>query len=417
MKHRIYVFGTSVDSEADVSRIATVLDRDTRISRWSVDLDNWEKVLRVECRGLSAFGICRMLEDEGYSCRELEYLPGEMARLGALAKALSAVLLLTVLALPVRAQVITDSLADDFRAKTAKNFSRYRTVNLFWETKWAHDYTLTLDGDEVEKRRKKNLNTLRFSTMVPVLKLKHVSLYANLQYSRYTFQTYGDEAGAHSAIFLEDAYNYFAGGLNVSYMMSLFKRPLVISASCTVDGWNGGWGMVGGTLSAVMVVKNTERTSVSLGVMGMTLFSSMPVMPIVTYWHRFNNPRLSVDITMPSQFYLRYQMKNQRLSVGAFMSGESFYLKTNLDGVPQVCYYSDAVLKPEVCYEYIIGKHLYLTAHAGLSMVMRGGLYRKNRKGIKVKDDDGKSEVEPLVKQKRSPIPFFNVGLSYSLFK
>ena len=120
---------------------------------------------------------------------------------------------------------------------------------------------------------------------------------------------------------------------------------------------------------------------------------------------------------MPSQFYLRYQMKNQRLSVGAFMSGESFYLETKLDDVPSVCYYSDAVLKPEVCYEYIIGKHLYLTAHAGVSMVMKGGLYRKNRKGIKVKGDDGKSDIEPLVKQDRSPIPFFNIGISYSLFK
>lgn len=417
MKRKIHVFGTSLCGDADVKRIAPLLDGNTKIRRWSVDLDNWEKVLRVECRGLSAYGICKMLEGEGYRCRELEYLPGELRRSGRFAKVIAALVMMAAQPQLCGAQVITDSLADDFRAKTAKNFSRYRTVNLFWETKWAHDYTLTLDGKEVEKRRKKNLNTLRFSTMVPVLKLKNVSLYANVQYSRYTFQTYGDEAGSPSAIFLEDAYNHFAGGLNVSYYMSLFNRPLVISASCTVDGWDGGWGMVGGTLSAVMVVKNTERTSVSLGVMGMTLFSSMPVMPIVTYWHRFNNPRLSVDITMPSQFYLRYQLKNQRLSVGAFMSGESFYLETKLDDVPSVCYYSDAVLKPEVCYEYIIGKHLYLTAHAGVSMVMKGGLYRKNRKGIKVKGDDGKSDIEPLVKQDRSPIPFFNIGISYSLFK
>ena len=33
--------------------------------------------------------------------------------------------------MPLQAQVITDSLADDFRTFAAKNFSRYRTVNLF----------------------------------------------------------------------------------------------------------------------------------------------------------------------------------------------------------------------------------------------------------------------------------------------
>lgn len=417
MKHDILVFGTSVNSEDDVKRVATLLDRDGRIKKWSIDLEDRERVLRIESRGLSAGTVCRLMKHSGYECYELEYLPGEALRLGMPVKALAVVSLIAVLALPCRAQVITDSLADDFRTQAAKNFSRYRTVNLFWETKWAHDYNLTLDGKEVEKRRKKNLHTLRFSTMVPMLRLKNISLYANLQYSRYMFQTYGDEPGAKSAIFLEDAYNYFAGGLNASYYMSLFNKPLILSAACTVDGWDGGWGMVNGMFSAVMLLKNTGRTSFSLGVMGMTLFNSIPVMPIVTYWHRFNNPNLSVDITMPSQFYLRYQMKNQRLSVGAFMSAESFYLKTDLEGMPDVCYYSDAVLKPEVCYEYIINKHLYLTAHAGVSMVMKGGLYKKNRKGVKVKGDDGKSEVEPLVKQDRSPIPFFNIGVSYSLFK
>jgi hypothetical protein len=50
-------------------------------------------------------------------------------------------------------------------------------------------------------------------------------------------------------------------------------------------------------------------------------------------------------------------------------------------------------------------------------MVMKSGLYKKNRKGIKVKDEEGKTEVEPVVKQDRSPIPFLNVVVSYSLFK
>lgn len=320
-------------------------------------------------------------------------------------------------AIPCKSQVITDSLANDFRTFAAKNFSKYRTVNLFWETKWAHDYTFSLDGQEVEKRRKKNLHTIKFSTMIPVLKLKNISLYTNLQYSRYQFKTYNENNSSSSSIFLSDKYDYIAGGLNGSYYMSLFNRPLILSASASVDAWNGGWGKIFGSVSAVMVIKNNERTNFSAGAMAMTLFSSMPIMPIITYWHRFNNPNLSIDITMPSQFYLRYQMEKQRISVGAFMSSDNFYLKTKLEGAPEICFYADAVLKPEIHYEYIINKHIYLSAHTGVSMVMKGGLYKKNRKGIKVKNEKGKNEVEPIVKQDRSPIPFFNIGISYSLFK
>lgn len=320
----------------------------------------------------------------------------------------------------LNAQVITDSLTNDFRTITAKNFSRYRTVNVSYETKWAHNYSFSLDGKNVENGRKKNLNTTRFSTMIPLLKLRKVSLYTNLQYSNYTFDNYSRD-GKASVIFAQRSYNYYSGGFNGSYYMSVWNRPLIISADIAVDGWDKGAGKLQGSLSAVMVVTNTRQTSFSAGIMGMTLFSSIPIMPIIAYWHRFNNPDLSVDITMPSQFYLRYQTNNQRISAGASMSADNFYLKSAVKGTPAVYYYSDAVLKPEINYEYIINKHFYLSAHVGVSMVMKGGLYTKNRKGVKVKTTDSngkeKTDIEPLLKQERSPIPFFNVGVSYSLFK
>ena len=74
----------------------------------------------------------------------------------------------------VKAQEIPDSLAQDFRNFLAKNFSMYRTVNLNWETKWAHNYTFTQDGNELEKGKRRDLHKISFSTMIPVLKLKKV---------------------------------------------------------------------------------------------------------------------------------------------------------------------------------------------------------------------------------------------------
>ncbi|MGN0233214.1 MAG: hypothetical protein ACI4B5_02190 [Bacteroidaceae bacterium] len=311
-------------------------------------------------------------------------------------------------------RTIADSLAEDFRTLAAKNFSRYRTLNLSWETKWSHDYTFTFDGKEVENGRKKNLNTIRFSTMVPIVRLRKLSLYANVQYACYKFESCGDTA---SAIFCNDTYNHYVGGLNAFYYMRLFNRPLILSADISVDGWDKGWGKLQGRLAAVMAVKNTNRTNLCTGIMGMTLFRKIPVMPIITYWHRFNNPALSVEVMMPSQFYLRYQMRNQRISAGSSMGVDNFYLKTELKGVPFTCYYSDAVLKPEIHYEYIINRHFYLSVRSGVSVVMKGGLYTRNRKNIGIRNEEGETEVEAVLRQKRSPIPFFNVGVSYSLFK
>lgn len=417
MYQNVFVFSTSLQTDTDVESISPVLNRCSKIKVWSVDLEDTDRVLRVECCGLSASDIISMLNANGYTCKELEYLPSEIKARHQVLKIFFVVVCGFYYAFPGHAQVISDSLASDFRTFMAKNFTRYRTVNLYWETKMAHDYNFSLNGNEVEKMRKKSLHTFKASTMIPILKLKNISLYTHLEYSRYQFQIFSKQDGTRSEIFQQSAYDYFLGGLNGSYYFGLFNKPIIISATISADGWNKGFGMVHGSASVVMLLKNTERTYFSLGVMGRTLFSSMPVMPVISWWHRFNNPRLSVDITMPSQFYLRYELDKQRVSAGASMSSENFYLKTTLEGVPATSYYSDAVLKPEILYEYIINKHLYISAHAGISMVMKSGLYKKNRKGIKVKNEEGKTEVEPIVKQDRSLIPFFNVGISYSLFK
>lgn len=219
----------------------------------------------------------------------------------------------------VKAQEIPDSLAQDFRNFLAKNFSMYRTVNLNWETKWAHNYTFTQDGNELEKGKRRDLHKISFSTMIPVLKLKKVSLYANVQYRSYQFDAIEKTHSATSAIFSQDGYDYFAGGLNGTYYINVFNKPLALSASVIADGWDKGFGKVQGLLSAVMIFKHTKTTTFTAGIMGMTLFSSIPIMPVISYWHRFNNPNLSVDITMPSQFYMRYQLNSHRFSAGASM--------------------------------------------------------------------------------------------------
>lgn len=313
------------------------------------------------------------------------------------------------------AQVDNDSLAEDFRSIAAKNFSRYRTINFSWEMDANHDYTLGLDGKEFEKGRKETVHTLRFSTMIPIVKSHKASLYANVQYRSYNFENHNHD-GEISNIFKEDSYSYYAGGLNGSYYARLFNRPLVLSADVFVDGWQKGWGEVQGRFAAVMILKNTHQTTVSVGLMGMTHYSGTPVLPVITYWHRFANPNLSIDITLPSQMYLRYQMRHQRISAGASMSSDNFYIKADLEGKPRVYYYNEAVVKPELLYEYIINRHFYISARAGLSTLVKGGLYTKKRKELEIADVENGGK-KSFLKTERSAVPFFNVGVSYSLFK
>lgn len=73
------------------------------------------------------------------------------------------------------------------------------------------------------------------------------------------------------------------------------------------------------------------------------------------------------------------------------------------------------MVKPEICYEYIISRYFYLSVRAGLSVPIKAGLFTKGRKGL---DSNGEEEgSDPSIKQDRKAHPFFNFGLSYSFFK
>ncbi|WP_221659928.1 hypothetical protein [Bacteroides salyersiae] len=61
MDNQLFIFRTSVSKKTDLKRIGNVLNKCSQISHWNVDFEDWEKILRIECNGLTARNIVRML--------------------------------------------------------------------------------------------------------------------------------------------------------------------------------------------------------------------------------------------------------------------------------------------------------------------------------------------------------------------
>ena len=78
MRYTILVFRTSVSSIRDVKRVSSMLDKCMQIVVWSIDLEDWEKVLRIECdKKLKAIDVSNMLKNVGIFICELAYLETE----------------------------------------------------------------------------------------------------------------------------------------------------------------------------------------------------------------------------------------------------------------------------------------------------------------------------------------------------
>lgn len=78
MNNVILIFRTSVSSTEDMEHLSSVLNKCPQIKTWSIDLEDWEKVLRIECsENLKATDISVMLKDVDICISELEYLETE----------------------------------------------------------------------------------------------------------------------------------------------------------------------------------------------------------------------------------------------------------------------------------------------------------------------------------------------------
>lgn len=299
----------------------------------------------------------------------------------------------------------TDSLQQRVRSYVARNFSDIRTFNFSWQASPAHTYYIKNDGKTLEKGEMQSSNNIKFNTTIPVYLSQKLSLYAIAQADFYTcdLKQHEGEYWLKQQDADSDNRQYYRGTLNGMWRTSLFGKPLLVNANISIDGYNQGVEQVLGTIAAISVLKRNRHTSISAGLAFVWPFNNIPVMPVLTYWHQFT-PKLSIDISMPRQFYLRYQPnRNSRLSVGSTLQSDQYYFKSQ----GETRYFSETSLNTELLYEYIVSQHFYFFGRAGVSTPITGGIYKANRKEFEGIELDYHRRTEP----------FFTVGCSYNIFK
>lgn len=68
----ILIFRTSVATKKDIEWIGALFAQYPCIHKWSVDFEDWEKVLRIECQGITAARIIELLRTISIISSELE---------------------------------------------------------------------------------------------------------------------------------------------------------------------------------------------------------------------------------------------------------------------------------------------------------------------------------------------------------
>jgi len=69
----IFIYKTNVSTQRHVQQVRALFERMLSIKRWTFDLEDCDKVLRIEARGLQRETVARILAKAGILCEPLEY--------------------------------------------------------------------------------------------------------------------------------------------------------------------------------------------------------------------------------------------------------------------------------------------------------------------------------------------------------
>ncbi len=71
---RMLILRSNIRTKEDVARVARSFDQRKDISRWSVDLDDWERVLKIQTASEIGYRtVQKWLCLLGYKCAELNH--------------------------------------------------------------------------------------------------------------------------------------------------------------------------------------------------------------------------------------------------------------------------------------------------------------------------------------------------------
>jgi hypothetical protein len=291
-------------------------------------------------------------------------------------------------------------------------FPTTRTFDVQYEQLGPSNYNSDLFGNNFERGRIESHNRFKAAFNLPFYasKSKQFVLTTSL---RYKYETY--EFG--------DIYNYtsmqtysrdrqelhlWGGSLSATYMTSLFKKPVIYNATATVDGDEDGFQRLKGFVSAVIVLKRTPSTTITLGALALLDPSSIvPVTPLFSVNHKFNNSKWDMDFILPQRLLFRRELlENGRISFGTELNTESFYLNLNTSNLNGVYELNQLELKSGITYEYCFTPKIIAFVKGGVNNVVSARITEK-----------GERTNRYVYDQKEDAQGYVRIGVSYNLFQ
>lgn len=290
-------------------------------------------------------------------------------------------------------------------------FPATRILDVQYEELGPTDFNSKLFGDRFEKGKIDRHNRLKVAINVPFYTStsKRLIVTGSLRY-KYESYAFGDIYKVNAVVpFIREnkEIHFFATAVSATYMAKLFNKPVIYNATASVDGSQEGVQRVKGFITANIVLKRTANTTITIGALAILDPSSIiPLTPLFTYSHQFENSKWDVDFILPQRLlFRRALLENGRISLGTELNTESFYLNLDSPNLKGTYELNQLELKSGLTYEYRITPKVNGTIKAGLNNVLSIRMTEK-----------GERTNRYIYDQREDAQGYFRMGISYNPF-
>jgi hypothetical protein len=270
-----------------------------------------------------------------------------------------------------------DSLPGKAIAQVTDRFPSTRMLLLEYSQLAPYRYTAN-PSNALSKNKVSNQSMVKATVNLSFVRKQKWMLGATINY-RYlaaTAETVGIPAANTGTT--KEGFHYQNTSINALYFSKLFGKMAIYSGSLIVDGSDQYFERLKGRLSATLLLKANAQTKIMAGV-AVTIDPStqIPVLPIFSYEHRFANG-LRADILLPQRIMVKKDVfRNGRLSLGAEMGQNSFYLYHS-DSTSQKYEFRQTELNSGFTYEQLIGKSMSTFIKTGMKTSLNARKFLKS---------------------------------------
>lgn len=309
----------------------------------------------------------------------------------------------------VKAQSETDSLKQKTTLSIKEKFPRTRALNFEYGQSLSRDFNSEIFAQDFQEGEIKAQRTFSASANIPLYKTRKWSLTGSLNY-QFNELEFDNIETTDFTVFEHNGivdFHNFSTALSSTYFSSLFKKPVIYNASLIVDGNDKGIERLKGLVGLSLIMKRTERTTITLGaIVFVDPTSQLPFFPTFSYNHRFKNSKWEVDFILPQRLlFRRFVGENGRFSIGSSFGSTGFYVNVDNPNFAETFEYSQLEIKSGIIYEHRFNDYLIGTFQGGLQNFISNRLTEK-----------AKPTSDFIYENNQDATGYFKVGISIDPF-